>query len=297
MRTETAKIPTLAEIFSTENMTPTGNRNAITNYLTTATGETATTNETEIFIELLRHKYGAFPVAVTMPPALPSELYPVTPENFVTFFHERFGYGYSMRGVRDTIDTALKYADNQTTETRTGDRDKTGEKTETTENGGKVTTTNTGTSATGTTGDLTVTNTGTTSAANSGNVTTQNTGTDEKSLGAWNATDYQGAEKVTNTGSDTTTDTRTTTTTNNLSEVTRDGRTVTRTDNLTNEQTDTRSQDKTSESTDTETYNETVSRSGGNPAAANYYFDSQKSLNFAELFCAEFVKRFCITVW
>ena len=236
-------------------------------------------------------------MAVTIPPALPSDSYPVTPENFVTFFHDRFGYGYSMIGVCDTIKTALTFAENQMTETRTGDRDKTGEKTETTENGGKVTTTNTGTSATGTSGDLTVTNTGTTSAANSGNVTTQNTGNDEKSLGAWNANDYQGAEKVTTTGIDTTTDTRTTTTTNNLSEVTRDGRTITRTDNLTNEQTDERTQDKTAESTDTETYTETVTRSGGHPAAANYYFDSQKSLNIAELFCAEFVKRFCITVW
>jgi hypothetical protein len=260
----------------------------------TATGGGVTV---DLFVETLRYKYGRFPIAATVPAKLPDSILPVTPENFVSFFHDRFGYGYSMVGVYGTIAAALKFAENQMTETRTGGSDKTGEKTEKTENGGTLTTTNTGTSATGTAGDLTVTNTGTTATANSGNITTQATGTDEKSLGAWNASDYQGAEKVTNTGSDTTTDTRTTTTTNNLSEVTRDGRTVTRTDNLTNEQTDERTQDKTAESTDTETYNETVTKSGGNPAAANYYFDLQKSLNIAEIFCAEFVKRFCITVW
>lgn len=276
-------------IFRAETTAPATNRTVIERFLQIATGGEVSV---DFFIEIMRYQYGCFNVVI-----MPEDIdVPVTPDNFGAFFTRHFGLGYSMIGAYESADTALTYLSNDASETRTGDRDKTGERTENTTNGGKITTKNTGTTATATQGDLTVSNTGTTAAANSGNVTTQNSGTDERSLGAWNAEDYQGAEKTTNTGSDTTTDTRTTTTTNNLTETTRDGRTITRTDNLTNEQTDTRTQDKTADTTDTESYTETVTKHGGNPSAANYYFDSKRALNAAELFCAEFVKRFCISV-
>lgn len=276
-------------IFRAETTAPATNRTVIERFLEIATGGEVSV---DFFIEIMRYQYGCFNVVI-----MPEDIdVPVTPENFGAFFTRHFGLGYSMIGAYESADTALSYLSNDASETRTGDRDKTGERTEATTNGGNVTTTNTGTTATATQGDLTVSNTGTTAAANSGNVTTQNTGTDERSLGAWNATDYQGAEKTTNTGSDTTTDTRTTTTTNNLTETTRDGRTITNTNNLSTTQTDARTQDKTADTTDTESYTETVTKHGGNPNAANYYFDSKRALNAAELFCAEFVKRFCISV-
>jgi len=241
----------------------------ITSFLNVATNGEPIIN-TNSFIEHMYFTYGDFGISNTMCNSSAD----ITPDNYAYVFLRTFGTGASLSSVYNALVKFAELLKADKTVTRRGDENNTNNNEHTEKHSGALTTTKTGTVQT----------------ANGGNVTTTNGGNivEDKttSLGAWGAENTESAQNI-----------HTTTTPANT-ETVADGRTETETHNRTDTENDNRQIVTNGEDTGEKTYNETIQTVGGhNPEYAQYFKSDLVDLSLNARFCAEFVKKYCITVF
>ena len=272
------------DFFKPENLTS-ENLVFLDTWLITATAQTPAQISGETFSRYMLFTYGMYRLQPQINYYIP-EIPEITADNFQSAFAACFGTGSLMAEFSESvIDYISKTsADFVETISETGSGTKT--KNATDSNSGGVTTTADYTKTATPNGNVTTTRTP------SGTVTTQTNGGDTQtattSAGAWNGADFEGATRTVTTLQPTATET--VTDLKVITETVSDQKIITeRTQGTTAGTTDTRRVTRTG--TDTNSNSKSITR-------RRYGDENPKELEIAKqflpLFCAEFVKTFCL---